>query len=224
MRPCSSIEGYALGATLDCLRLGLQLSRHGVCRACSFTVGAAWQANSVCCYAASIKVSCALKSWCCHLSKLSRLVTANGCVWLVCSCVQELTSMRAADATAKALIFSSFQATVEHLQEVLPGWGYGFRYINGETADRLHMHLLAQKGITCVMHLGWFVCPALLADRLLHGRGARGKPTWPSKPLSGFTCSSLLPARTKKHNQRLQGITDQPILSYPVLHGGTRLQ
>lgn len=40
--------------------------------------------------------------------------------------------MRASDSTAKALIFSSFQATVDHLKEVLPSWGFGFRYINGE--------------------------------------------------------------------------------------------
>jgi hypothetical protein len=40
--------------------------------------------------------------------------------------------MRASDASAKALIFSSFQATIEQLQEALPGWGYSFRFINGE--------------------------------------------------------------------------------------------
>jgi hypothetical protein len=40
--------------------------------------------------------------------------------------------MRASDASAKALIFSSFQATIEQLQEALPGWGYSFRFITGE--------------------------------------------------------------------------------------------
>jgi hypothetical protein len=40
--------------------------------------------------------------------------------------------MRASDASAKALIFSSFQATIEQLQQALPGWGYAFRFINGE--------------------------------------------------------------------------------------------
>jgi len=45
---------------------------------------------------------------------------------------QELRAMRAADKTAKALIFSSFQPTVDYLKEILPGWGYGFRFINGE--------------------------------------------------------------------------------------------
>lgn len=40
--------------------------------------------------------------------------------------------MRAADKTAKALIFSTFQPTVDYLKEILPGWGYGFRFINGE--------------------------------------------------------------------------------------------
>ncbi|WIA08248.1 hypothetical protein OEZ85_007693 [Tetradesmus obliquus] len=47
---------------------------------------------------------------------------------------QELLAMRQADATAKALIFSSFQPTVDLLKQLLPGWGFSFRYINGEPA------------------------------------------------------------------------------------------
>jgi hypothetical protein len=46
--------------------------------------------------------------------------------------LQELVAMRASDSSAKALIFSSFQATIEQLQEALPGWGYSFSFINGE--------------------------------------------------------------------------------------------
>ena len=44
--------------------------------------------------------------------------------------------MRAADSRAKALIFSSFQPTVDYLKEILPGWGYGFRFINGRVLGR----------------------------------------------------------------------------------------
>ncbi|WIA10185.1 hypothetical protein OEZ85_010388 [Tetradesmus obliquus] len=44
---------------------------------------------------------------------------------------EELVAMRAADPGAKALIFSSFTATIQQLQEALPGWGYSFRFING---------------------------------------------------------------------------------------------
>uniref|UniRef100_A0A383VNT4 RING-type domain-containing protein n=1 Tax=Tetradesmus obliquus TaxID=3088 RepID=A0A383VNT4_TETOB len=47
---------------------------------------------------------------------------------------QELLAMRQADATAKALIFSSFQPTVDFLKQLLPGWGFSFRYINGAMA------------------------------------------------------------------------------------------
>lgn len=46
--------------------------------------------------------------------------------------LQELLSMRESDASAKALIFSSLQPTVDYLKEILPGWGFSFRYINGE--------------------------------------------------------------------------------------------
>jgi hypothetical protein len=45
--------------------------------------------------------------------------------------LQELLAMHSADPSSKALIFSSFQGTVDYLKEVLPTWGFGFRYING---------------------------------------------------------------------------------------------
>eukprot|EP00775_Hariotina_reticulata_P009723 gene9723-9882_t len=47
---------------------------------------------------------------------------------------QELAAMHAADPTSKALIFSSFQPTVDHLKQELPKWGFAFRFINGGMA------------------------------------------------------------------------------------------
>lgn len=61
--------------------------------------------------------------------------------------------MRAADSSAKALIFSSFQPTVDCLKQILPGWGYGFRFINGERGGQLAHNaiLLAQHPSPAVL-------------------------------------------------------------------------
>jgi hypothetical protein len=79
---------------------------------------------------------------------------------IVCLLLQELIAMRASDASAKALIFSSFQATIEQLQEALPGWGYSFRFINGEV---LLLLLLLLADLDHVVHGVW-ICMCEAAD------------------------------------------------------------